>query len=232
MSKILIVDDQKSVLLTLEALLTKEGHQVTACTNAVDAMRALAGETFDLVITDAIMPGGSDGYSLTRTIRRQPLLAKVPVILLTGKRERSDVEKGIDSGATDYIVKPIDPELLIAKIRNVLTSKPAESAPFASAVVQFKGEWEIKTEITTVSELGLSIISNVPMPLGKILRLNTPLFDEIGIPKIPLRIDSCEEVPGVETSYKIQTQFVGISEKELSPIRLWIRSKKSFRSVS
>lgn len=228
MAKILIVDDQKSVLLTLEALLAQNGHKVVACTNAVDAMRSLAAENFDLVITDAIMPGGSDGYSLTRTIRRQPSLTKIPVILLTGKRERSDVEKGIDSGANDYIVKPIDPELLIAKIRNILTSKPAESAQFASAVVQFKGDWEIKTEITAVSELGLNITSSIPLPLGKILRLNTPLFDEIGIPKIPLRVDSCEEIPGVEASYRIQAHFVGVTEKELSPIRLWIRSKKSF----
>ncbi|MEK2646256.1 response regulator transcription factor [Bdellovibrio sp. BCCA] len=228
MTKILIVDDQKSVLLTLEALLTQHGYKVTAATNAVDAMRALAAETYDLVITDAIMPGGSDGYSLTRTIRRQPLLAKIPVILLTGKRERSDVEKGIDSGANDYIVKPIDPELLIAKIRNILTSKPTDSVQFASAVVQFKGEWEIKTEVMSISELGLTVISAIPLPVGKILRLNSPIFEEIGIPKIPLRIDSCEEISGIETAYRIQTHFVGVTEKELSPIRLWIRSKKSF----
>ncbi|WP_295900986.1 response regulator transcription factor [uncultured Bdellovibrio sp.] len=228
MTKILIVDDQKSVLLTLEALLTQHGYKVTAATNAVDAMRALAAETYDLVITDAIMPGGSDGYSLTRTIRRQPLLAKIPVILLTGKRERSDVEKGIDSGANDYIVKPIDPELLIAKIRNILTSKPTDSVQFASAVVQFKGEWEIKTEVTSISELGLTVISAIPLPVGKILRLNSPIFEDIGIPKIPLRIDSCEEISGIETTYRIQTHFVGVTEKELSPIRLWIRSKKSF----
>lgn len=228
MSKILVVDDQKSILLTLQALLAKDGHIVTACTNALEAMRALASEAFDLVITDAIMPGGSDGYSLTRTIRKQPLLAKLPVILLTGKRERSDIEKGIESGVDDYIVKPIDPELLLAKIKNLLVVKPTDSVHFAEAIVQAKAEWESKTEVTAISELGLKLTSNLPMPRGKIVRLNSPIFDEIGIPKIPLRVDSCEELPGIEPLYKIQTHFVGITEKELSPIRLWIRTKRNF----
>ncbi|WP_415062592.1 response regulator transcription factor [Bdellovibrio sp.] len=228
MANILIVDDQRSVLLTLEALLTKDGHTVTPCMNAVEALRTLAHESFDLVITDAVMPGGGDGYALTRTIRKHPLVAKVPVILLTGKREKSDIEKGIEAGVNDYVVKPLDPELLLAKIRNLLVSTKQESVHFAEAPVQYKADWEIKTEITSVSELGLKIKSNVPLPLGKILRLSTPLFEDIGIPKIPLRVDSCEEVPGAEVFYKIQAHFVGITEKELSPIRLWIRSKKSF----
>lgn len=226
MGKILIVDDQKSVLLTLEALLKSDGHAVTPCVNAVEATRALAAEVFDLVITDAIMPGGSDGYTLVRAIRRHPVLAKMPVILLTGKREKSDVEKGIESGADDYIVKPIDPELLLAKIRKLIVSDSSEPVQFASAPVNFKGDWELKTEITTISELGLSIVSNIPLPLGKILKMQSPLFEAIQIPPIPLRIDSCEEVPGKEPLYRIQGHFVGVTEKELTPIRVWIRSKK------
>jgi len=225
MAKILIVDDQKSVLLTLEALLTKDGHTVTACMNAVDAMRALASDPFDLVITDAVMPGGSDGYSLTRTIRKQPQLAKIPVVLLTGKRERSDVEKGIEAGVDDYIVKPIDPELLIAKIRNLLSSVQSESGVhFAEAPVSAKADFELKTQIISISELGLHLHCNIPLPFGRIIKLRSPLFDEIGIPPLPVRIDSCEELPGKEPLYKIEARFVGATEKELAPIRLWIRT--------
>lgn len=101
MAKILIVDDQKSVLLTLEALLTKDGHSVVQSSNAWEAMRALAQGQIDLVISDVIMPGG-DGYSLTRTIRKQPSLSKMPIILLTGKREKNDIDKGIECGVNDY----------------------------------------------------------------------------------------------------------------------------------
>ncbi|HEY1080584.1 MAG TPA: response regulator, partial [Bdellovibrio sp.] len=168
MAKILIVDDQKSILLTLEALLKSDGHTVTACTNALDATKTLAAETFDLVITDAIMPGGNDGYTLIKAIRRHPVLAKMPVILLTGKREKVDVEKGIESGATDYVVKPIDPEFLLVKVRHLLPAGSVAKTDFVSAAVSYKGSWELKTEITAISELGFDIVTSIPLPIGKI----------------------------------------------------------------
>ncbi|KYG65773.1 histidine kinase [Bdellovibrio bacteriovorus] len=228
MARILIVDDQKSVLLTLEALLTGAGYAVIACTNALDALKVLTSEPMDLLITDAIMPGGADGYALTRTVRKEPALAKLPVILLTGKREKEDVEKGIESGVNDYVVKPLDPELLLAKIQNLLKTKPEESAHFAQARVHYQAEWDTKTEITSVSELGMDFKSLVPMPLGKILRVHSSIFGDVGIREVAVRVDHCEEITGVDGFYKITTHFVGITEKELSPLRLWIRAKRTF----
>lgn len=228
MAKILIVDDQKSVLLTLEALLGSEKHVVIATTNVIDALHHLAAEPFDLVITDAIMPGGSDGYALTRTIRKQPKIAHIPVILLTGKREKSDVEKGLESGVNDYVVKPIDPELLLAKIRNLLALESTNTMNFIEAAVNAKAEWETKTEIVSVSEMGLTLHSNLSLPLGKIMRVNSPIFAEIGIDRMPLRVDLCEELMGTDAGFKIHAQFIGLTEKELTPLRLWIRSKKTF----
>ncbi|MFM6928660.1 MAG: PleD family two-component system response regulator [Bdellovibrio sp.] len=226
MAKILIVDDQKSILLTLDALLSGEGHTVIPATNAIDALHLLAQEPFDLIITDAIMPGGADGYALTRTIRKQPITAKMPVILLTGKREKSDVQKGIESGVSDYAVKPIDPELLLAKIRNLLATDQSKSVHFLDAAVSYKADWENKTEVVMISELGLTLHSNIPMPKGKILRLKSSFFDEIGIDPVPMRIDTCEELKNSD-QYKIQTHFVGLTEKELTPLRLFIRGKKA-----
>lgn len=229
MAKILIVDDQKSVLLTLEALLLKDNHLVTACMNSIDALDRLTSEHFDLLITDAIMPGGATGYALIRTIRNTPQLARLPVILLTGKREKADVEKGIESGANDYAVKPIDPALLLAKIKNLLAKSDKDVAHFVEAPVHAKAEWETKTEIMSVSELGLVIKSNIPMPLGMVTRLSSSLFQEIGIEPVPMRITACEETKtAAETFFRIQTHFVGLTEKELTPLRLWIRAKKTF----
>ena len=226
MAKILIVDDQKSILITLDALLNGEGHTVVQATNAIDALHFLAQEPFDLVITDAIMPGGGDGYALTRTIRKNHLLSKLPVILLTGKREKSDVQKGIESGVSDYAVKPIDPELLLAKVRNLLETDQDKSAHFLEAPVAYKADWESKTEVVMISELGLTLHSSLPMPKGKILRLKSPVFDEIGIDPVPMRIDSCEDLKNSD-QYKIQTHFIGLTEKELTPLRLFIRGKKA-----
>ncbi|AFY03111.1 response regulator [Bdellovibrio bacteriovorus] len=229
MAKILIVDDQKSVLLTLEALLIKDNHLVTSCMNSIDALDKLTNEHFDLMITDAIMPGGATGYALIRTVRSNPQLAQLPVILLTGKREKADIERGIESGANDYVVKPVDPELLSAKIQNLLAKSEKDTAHFVEAPVHAKAEWETKTEIMAVSELGMTIKSNIPMPLGMVTRISSSLYEDIGISKVPLRITACEETKtATETFFKIQVHFVGLTEKELTPLRLWIRSKKTF----
>ena len=229
MARILIVDDQKSVLLTLQALLEQNEHIVTACSNSIDALDRLSYEPFDLMITDAIMPVGGSGYSLIKTIRQLPKIAKLPIILLTGKREREDVEKGIAAGANDYVVKPVDPELLLAKIVNLLVSTPKETTQFAEAPTQYKAEWESSTSIVAVSELGFVLQSNVsPIP-GSLMKINSSIFSDIGISTVKLRIVACEEVKTPEPHFRVQTNFVGLSEKELTPLRLWIRTKQKHR---
>ncbi len=228
MAHILIVDDQKSVLLTLESLLVSEKHVVTSCSNAIDAINCLTSEAFDLVITDAIMPVGGTGYALIRTIRGNPALSRLPVILLTGKREKADVEKGIDAGADDYVVKPIDPPLLLAKIRNIIEKKPDSGSHFAEARVQLKAEWDSKTEIVVVSEIGLTLQSNLSVPPGVMIKINSRLFEDIPMPVPMLRIVSCEGMQTPEGLFKIKANFIGLSERELTPLRLWIRSKMSF----
>lgn len=226
MAHILIVDDQKSVLLTLESLLVRAKHSVVACTNAMDAMEKLNQEPFDLLVTDAIMPTGGSGYSLIKTIRQLPKVAGLPVILLTGKREREDVERGLEAGANDYVVKPIDPEVIIAKVNNLLATTSKEVTHFAEAPVRVKSEWDSKTDVVAVSEIGFTIESNLAVLPGTLIRIQSSLFSEIGIPNTRLRIVSCEEVRVPEPHYRVQANFVGLSEKEMTPLRLWIRGKK------
>ncbi|MGZ3743651.1 MAG: response regulator transcription factor [Pseudobdellovibrionaceae bacterium] len=226
MAHILIVDDQKSVLLTLEALLKSEKHSVAACTNAIDAMAQLDKEPFDLVISDVVMSVGGTGLALLRTIRGQPKWAHLPVILLTGKREKSDVEKGIQAGADDYVVKPIDPPLLLEKIKNIVDKTKQGQSRFAEAAVQVKAEFETKTEILSLSELGCTLQSNIYPVVGALIKVHSEVFAEIGIPIPTLRIISVEEIPLQDGFRKITGNFVGFSEKELTPLRLWVRSRK------
>lgn len=225
MAHILIVDDQQSVLMTLEALLKSDNHLVTACTNAIDAMDKLSKEPFDMVISDVVMSVGGTGLALLRTIRGQPKIAKIPVILLTGKREKSDVEKGIQAGADDYVVKPIDPALLLAKIKDIL-SRSVQAAPrFVEAVVNMKAEMETKTEIVSISELGCTLKSNVFASPGAVIKIHSDVFKDIGIANPTLRIISIEETASADGFRKFTGNFVGLSEKELTPLRLWVRAK-------
>ncbi len=115
--KILLVDDSKTELHFLSELLTKRGYAVRTAENGEEAMRRLAEEKPDLILMDVVMPG-KNGFQLTRTITRDPLFEKVPVIMCTSKNQETDRVWGMRQGASDYITKPVDTEELIRKIKS------------------------------------------------------------------------------------------------------------------
>ena len=115
--KVLLVDDSKTELHHLTDLLSKRGYSVRTAENGDDAMRRLAEDKPDLILMDVVMPG-QNGFQLTRTITRDPRFADVPVIMCTSKGLETDKVWGMRQGARDYVVKPVNAEELIAKIRN------------------------------------------------------------------------------------------------------------------
>jgi twitching motility two-component system response regulator PilH len=115
-SKILVVDDSKTELHLLSELLGKRGYQVRTAENGDEAMRRLGEEKPDLILMDVVMPG-QNGFQLTRAITRDPRFADVPVIMCTSKNQETDRVWGMRQGARDYVVKPVDADELLAKIR-------------------------------------------------------------------------------------------------------------------
>jgi twitching motility two-component system response regulator PilH len=114
--KILLVDDSKTELHFLSELLTKRGYSVRTAEDGEDAMRRLGEDKPDLILMDVVMPG-QNGFQLTRAITRDPRFADVPVIMCTSKNQETDKVWGMRQGARDYIVKPVDADELVAKIK-------------------------------------------------------------------------------------------------------------------
>ena len=114
--KILLVDDSKTELHVLSELLTKSGYAVRTAENGEEAMRRLQEEKPDLILMDVVMPG-QNGFQLTRAITRDPQFANVPVIMCTSKNQETDRVWGLRQGAKDYVVKPVQAEELIGKIK-------------------------------------------------------------------------------------------------------------------
>jgi DNA-binding response OmpR family regulator len=220
--KILIVDDQKTILITLEAILKQHGYLIFSATNSIDAFDKFNTEHIDLVVTDAIMPAGSSGYTLITSIRNSNKNNNVPIIMLTGKREKADVEKALLAGADDYIVKPIDPDILTVKIQNLI-DKNSHNTEFVEAPVNAVATVITKTEIITMSEIEIKLISNIQMTPGQIYKVTSDHFRKLGIESVSTRVAQCEKLS--ESTYKILAQFVGLTDKELSEVRLWIRSR-------
>lgn len=114
--KILLVDDSKTELHVLSELLTKKGFQVRTAENGEEALKRLREDKPDLILMDVVMPG-QNGFQLTRAITRDPLFSQVPVIICTSKNQETDRVWGMRQGAKDYVVKPVNPEELLSKIK-------------------------------------------------------------------------------------------------------------------
>ena len=115
--KVLLVDDSKTELHHLTDLLSKRGYSVRTAENADDAMKRLGEDKPDLILMDVVMPG-QNGFQLTRAITRDPRFSDVPVIMCTSKGLETDKVWGMRQGARDYVVKPVDADELIGKIKN------------------------------------------------------------------------------------------------------------------
>jgi twitching motility two-component system response regulator PilH len=114
--KILVVDDSKTELHFLSDLLSKRCYAVRTAENGEEAMRRLGEDTPDLILMDVVMPG-QNGFQLTRTITRDPRFSAVPVIMCTSKNQETDKVWGMRQGARDYVVKPVNGDELVAKIK-------------------------------------------------------------------------------------------------------------------
>ena len=120
MSAILLVDDDTSVLDVMSEMLRLEGHQVTVAENGEQAVDRVSKDTFDLVITDLIMPE-MDGISLTREIRNMPCHQLTPILILTTESTEAKKEEGRAAGASGWIVKPFNPEIMLQVIDKALS---------------------------------------------------------------------------------------------------------------
>jgi len=114
--KILLVDDSKTELHYLSDLLIKRGYSVRTAESGDEAMKRLAEDKPDLILMDVVMPG-QNGFQLTRSITRDPRYAGLPVIMCTSKNQETDRVWGMRQGARDYVVKPVQADELIAKIK-------------------------------------------------------------------------------------------------------------------
>ncbi len=227
MARILLVDDQKSILVMLEGILQSQGHAVTCATNPIDALDKLNTLPFDLLITDAIMPGGVSGFALIRTVRSNEKLFALPIIMLSGRREKHDIEKGIQVGADDYIVKPIDPDLFLTRVNSMLKVKAPGSLTFVERPLRETFQWEVLNEIVAVSEVGLTLHCALAADIGAKLKIKSKFLEEMGFPSIYIRVVSCEKAKGDLGYYIIKSHYIGLTEASLQPLRLWIRNQKT-----
>lgn len=116
MSKILLVEDNETIILGLEYLLKEENFDINVANNKKETISKIEKEKFDLVLLDVMLPDGN-GFEIGKYIKKN---FETPIIFLTAKDEEKDVVHGLELGADDYIIKPFRNRELISRIKNVL----------------------------------------------------------------------------------------------------------------
>jgi CheY-like chemotaxis protein len=118
--KVLLVDDDMRNIFALATVLEEHAMETLSADNGRDAIRILQSEPeIDMVLMDIMMPE-MDGMETIRQIRKDPMLKNLPIIAVTAKAMKGDREKCIESGAWDYLSKPVDTEQLLAVLREWL----------------------------------------------------------------------------------------------------------------
>ncbi|HEY3807028.1 MAG TPA: response regulator [Kofleriaceae bacterium] len=128
MTTILVVDDSLTVRMDLAEALEAAGFATALCATAAAARQALATGTIALAILDVRLPDG-DGVELLRELRAMPQLAELPVLMLSSEADVVDRVRGLKMGANDYVGKPYDTALVIARVRELVPLPAAEARP-------------------------------------------------------------------------------------------------------
>jgi DNA-binding response OmpR family regulator len=115
-NKILVVDDVIKNIQLLGSVLGKEGYAVSYAMDGAKALEMAFTERFDLILLDVMMPG-MDGFEVCRGLKRNPETEEIPILFLTAKSEQSDIVRGLQEGAVDYLTKPFNTAELLARVK-------------------------------------------------------------------------------------------------------------------
>ncbi len=118
-AKILIADDEPFIARSLSYVLEKSGYEIYIARDGEEAVRRAVDVKPDLVFLDLMMPK-KNGYEVCEELRNHPELQRIPIILITAKGQKADLERGLQAGANEYMTKPFSPTQVVARVKEVL----------------------------------------------------------------------------------------------------------------
>ena len=231
LGNVLVVDDEAENLAVLQDLLGAEGYSVFTARDGRRCLEVFARQRPDIVLLDVHMPD-PDGFTVCRMIKSDPETRLVPVVLVTGLSQSHDRVRGIESGADDFLTKPIDRSQLIARVRSLLSLKSftdelerAEAVLFALAhSIEGKDPYTAG-HCQRLSSLSAMLGEAIDLPGEQITALRRAgIVHDIGKVAVP---DSILLKPGRldPEEMKIMRQHPVVGEEICRPL-------KSFRSVT
>lgn len=232
MAKILVVDDSEKSRKFAHTVLTSADHEVLFAEDAFSAIELLDQFKFDLLVLDVNMPF-RDGFTALKNMRATRRFKHLPVVFMTGRSSKRDIEKAISLDAEGYILKPVEPEEFLEKINKVLSHKRNQSLianipPYYDAA---KSKMLITSEaqIIKVTEIGIEILVGEKLKDGQEIQLNSPLLSEIGINTQSFRVLSCETL---DNGYHVRLTFIGLEHESVHILKEWLMAWHRKKSAS
>ena len=217
-ARVLVVDDILPNVKLLEAKLASEYYDVLTATSGQEALEKVEKESPDLVLLDVMMPG-MDGFEVCSTIKQNPKLAHIPVVMVTALTDSEDKVRGLESGADDFLSKPINDTALMARVRSLVRLKMALD------------EWRVREN--TANQLGVvdeeTTVVNQSADQAKVLVVEDLDFEQR---KMEETLSQDSDMVHCVTSGAEAMEKVGQNEYDLLVISLNMREEDGLRLVS
>lgn len=155
--RILVADDEEMNRVILSNILGAQGHVVMLVADGQEAVERALAESPDAILLDVMMPR-MDGYEACRRLKADPRTAPIPVLIVTSLSDRADRIRGVDAGADDFLLKPIDREELVLRVRNALYRKHLYDA-LAEKYAELKAMAEIRETLTNMIDADTEALS-------------------------------------------------------------------------
>ncbi|MCH2275380.1 response regulator [Thalassospira sp.] len=117
--KVLIAEDEETIVESLSFLMEKEGYDVSVATDGQMAIAMIVRDLPDMVLLDVMMPG-CDGFDVVRAVRENPQTRPVPIMMLTAKTREVDRRKGLELGVDDFVTKPFSTRDVVSRVKAML----------------------------------------------------------------------------------------------------------------
>jgi two-component system alkaline phosphatase synthesis response regulator PhoP len=190
-TRIMLVEDDQSLAMGLEFNLRSEEYDVAVFSDAESASVALERESpFDLILLDRMLPG-QDGLAFLSQLRAAG--RDTPVLLLTARDSQEDIVEGLDSGADDYLSKPFDLNVLLARVRSLLRRRAARPSTSAPHEARFGERGEVRIDFNNLTALVRGETCRLTYKEAEILKL---LWDRRN--EVVTREELLQKIWGVE----------------------------------
>ena len=221
---ILLIDDDHDVRRLVSVILEQSGFGVRSVADGSSAIAELQMNSYDLMVLDISMPN-LNGFQVLKAIRSMARFIGLPVIMLTGSRDRDEISKVQEYNVSDYVLKPPQIDDLISRVEKALDGSPAHEEVHLKPIdAGAAGSFEIPLRLISISANGMVLFSQIGVENGFILEsLRLRVFQELGVEQTKFRVTECTALKGGGFHYYVS--FLGVNHVDQERIRRWISSQ-------